>query len=43
MIQELAAATGLSASDILRQGVRRWHAEKFGETLPPTKKSKPKK
>lgn len=41
MLAELAEATGLSMSDVLRQSIRREHAERFGEQ--PTTKKRPKK
>lgn len=40
MIKELAEADGLSASGIVRQLVRRLHAERFG---PPKASRKPKR
>ncbi|MDQ2643790.1 MAG: ribbon-helix-helix protein, CopG family [Myxococcota bacterium] len=41
MLADLAEATGLSMSDVVRQCVRREHAERFG-AQPPTK-PKPKR
>ncbi len=34
MLDELVAATGLSISDVIRQAVRREHAERLGDTKP---------
>jgi hypothetical protein len=34
MLQELSAAEGESVSTVLRQLIRRGHAEKFGERRP---------
>jgi hypothetical protein len=40
MVKELAAADGVSASDLIRQFIRRSHAERFGAPKP--KRPKPK-
>jgi hypothetical protein len=40
MLKRLAEADGVSASDLVRQFVRRSHAERFGE---PKRRRKPKR
>ena len=40
MLEELADADGLTASDAVRQLIRRSHAERFGSKEPPKPKRK---
>jgi hypothetical protein len=40
MLKRLADADGLSASDIIRQFIRRTHAERFGSTPPAAPKKR---